>query len=35
MICETCADALDDTSCLELDDHECEGGGCECHCPNR
>jgi len=30
-ICETCADAMDDTSVLSLADHECEGE-CSCAC---
>jgi hypothetical protein len=30
-MCETCADAMDDTSVLSLADHECEGD-CSCAC---
>lgn len=35
MICETCADALDDTSDVTIDDHVCDGDGCECRCTRK
>lgn len=32
MVCETCTDAIDDTSSLTLADHDCHEQDCTCRC---